>query len=557
MALNLSGDMALYDVKRLIYSLLVVSYEDRFSNNLIQDQALEMIFETQRNNPNALWPTGQLIPLSVDGLMAVSSIQCVRDLLDNEAIFKKLVKWLPEVKAIYDFHARTIRMNKDRTELTGWYPPDFRDKTPLSYVTAFVLSFIKKFCSLLSLKIKELAKENFKIRYRKPTMIWSDICDSLSAKSKLLLIAKSFEDSQGKIGGSSKKAKDKLTSAILFGIPGTGKTSYARALAAQMGWEYLELTPGMFFSGTSIIENINSIFEHMLHLEKTVVFIDEIDDLIRERKKEDDKPAGAGGAYDPRNMYVNTLLPRFQELHDNQNIVLILATNHYKDVDRAIKRLGRIDLVIPIGPVSPHGRLAMFYKEFAGLLSSGGDSERKDILTVFLRQTGKITYAELKLSLKKISDIVERNGLTNLEDKEQARQIQDAITQSITRRNEPEFEAFLDALISNKKDSYTETRPPSGKDCKDIEALESNQFKQSLEDFLRFAHVMLTPDLDRIKKEASSVGTFVEYCKGGSLYSIITPFYDELEKLSKEPGGDPFSVWFTGLERFILSRELM
>ena len=42
-----ASDSSLFDVKRLIYGLLIVKLEDRYSNELIVKKVLDLIFETQ------------------------------------------------------------------------------------------------------------------------------------------------------------------------------------------------------------------------------------------------------------------------------------------------------------------------------------------------------------------------------------------------------------------------------------------------------------------------------------------------------------------------------
>jgi DNA polymerase III delta prime subunit len=541
MALKLSGDMALYDVKRLIYSLLVVSYNNKFSNNLIQDKALEMIFDTQRTNPNALWPTGQLFPLSIDALMSVSSIECACDLLDSKAIAPKLINWFPEIKTIYDFHARSIQSSDDNVHgLIGWYPPHFRDKTPLSYITAFALSFIKKFCNLITYRLNKLAKETLNIHYRRPSIRWDDIYDSLAVKSKLMHIINSFQDNSNMILEKDicTKQDKKITSAIFFGIPGTGKTSYARALANKMGWEYIELTPGVFFSGgqTSIIKNINNIFESMLHLEKTIVFIDEIDDLIRDRDNNENS------TFDPRNMYVNTLLPRFQEIHDNSKIVLILATNHYEMVDKAIARPGRIDLIIPVGPISLHGRVSLFYKNI--IQEEDNVKKKRDLLLTFLGQTENMNINELDTTIKELIKIKKDNKIKS----------QDMINIiKNVKRNDNAFRDFSSRLTP-KNGKYLETRPDAKEDSYDSEKLiNSMGSSEMLKKFTDFSLLIFGENHTMIKNEVKKINDFVNICIENNYYAIISPFYDNLFELkSSVPEIDHT---FSNLKNFIFDRK--
>jgi hypothetical protein len=398
MALKLSGDLALYDDKRMIYSLLIVSYNDRFSNNLIAKKALSLIFQTQCDNPNALWSTGQLIPISIDSMTAISSIESAYDLLSCKSLSKELVQYLSEIKSIFDFHVRTLQIKNGK--LMGWYPPDERDKTPTSFTTAFALLFIKKFSWLISIAIQMKLEEDFRMNFKKPKMSFKEIYDSTGVKCKLHLLSPKFRS----------HGKTIFTSAILYGPPGTGKTSYARAIAEEMNYSFLELTPGDFYSGgeTQILERINSLFAKMQHLNNTVIFIDEIDDLVIKRKDDNDKK-DKKNFYDPRSLYVNTLLPKFQELHQKKDIILVLATNNIDNVDDAILRLGRIDLIIPVGGLSPHARLKMLYKSYSGLLGEIEQSKKSPILEKYLTSSEDMNFSELNSAITRMKLINEND----------------------------------------------------------------------------------------------------------------------------------------------------
>lgn len=502
MALKLSGDMALYDAKRLIYSLLIVYFENKFSNNLVRDQALELIFEPQNQNPNAIWPTGQLLPISIDGQTSILGIECAYDLLECKHIRSALSNFLPALKVIYDCNVRTLRVERKKEggelkmELTGWYPLDQRDKTPASWVTAFSLGFIKSFCKFLSFKINQMSKEHFRMNYREVDTKWDELYDSSAVKSKLRLML--TDDS-----------KRKKRTAILFGPPGTGKTTYARALADKKDWEFLELTPGDFFSVdvSAIPGKINETFKHLLHLEKTVVFIDEIDDLVRSREM-DKETSG----FDPRIIYVNTLLPRFQEVHDKGEIILIMATNSIELVDEAIKRPGRIDLIIPVGAVSPHGRLKLF-RSFMEKLPQD-ENDKIKVLKQYLADTECRSFNDLRLYLDALHKITNFTAGKVAKVKQEMGSIDDKLSKFI------QWET-----------SYT-TRPnvDQVKDFCDFSGLKTDDEKTNLIKLFLALHSKHT-DAEKVKE---LVTYFCEPDR--EYYNIITPFYDDIkQKLGEVP----------------------
>ena len=187
LSLKQSGDEGLYDVKRLIYSLLIVSYRNRFSNEFVKRKALETIFKDQKTGNHSIWPTGQLLVLSYDTKMSVSSIECINDLLDCTAIANELHNHFDSIKKIFDFYAITLRyedIGEKDPVLTGWFPPDQRDKTVTGTETAFVLHFIKHYCSLISQRIKILAEQSFLQNFRSKLITWDKIYDSSAVKLK-------------------------------------------------------------------------------------------------------------------------------------------------------------------------------------------------------------------------------------------------------------------------------------------------------------------------------------------------------------------------------------
>lgn len=74
-------------------------------------------------------------------------------------------------------------------------------------------------------------------------------------------------------------------SGILFGPPGTGKTSFVRKVAEYLGWPLVVLDPSLFADdGLPLIATVASrIFTKLLDLEDTVVFFDDINALRHTR----------------------------------------------------------------------------------------------------------------------------------------------------------------------------------------------------------------------------------------------------------------------------------
>lgn len=134
-------------------------------------------------------------------------------------------------------------------------------------------------------------------------------------------------------------------SAILFGPPGTSKTTLVRLMADVIGWNYVELHASHFVADglTQVQKTADKIFKQLSELDHTVVLFDEIDELVRERDMEKD----AFGRF-----LTTSMLPKLAELWEARKILYFVATNHINYFDSAIIRSHRFDALILVSPPS-------------------------------------------------------------------------------------------------------------------------------------------------------------------------------------------------------------
>jgi SpoVK/Ycf46/Vps4 family AAA+-type ATPase len=78
--------------------------------------------------------------------------------------------------------------------------------------------------------------------------------------------------------------------AILFGPPGTGKTTFAKGVAGRLGWPFVEIFPSRLASDGphGRPAALRELFENVAHLDKVVVFIDEVDEIAGSRAERED-----------------------------------------------------------------------------------------------------------------------------------------------------------------------------------------------------------------------------------------------------------------------------
>lgn len=139
---------------------------------------------------------------------------------------------------------------------------------------------------------------------------------------------------------------------LLVGLPGTGKTLLAKAIAGESNVPFFSISGSDFvemFVGVGA-SRVRDLFEQAKKESPCIVFIDEIDAVGRQRG------AGLGGGNDEREQTLNQLLVQMDGFEDNTGIIVIAATNRSDVLDPALLRPGRFDRQIYINPPDIRGR---------------------------------------------------------------------------------------------------------------------------------------------------------------------------------------------------------
>jgi len=113
---------------------------------------------------------------------------------------------------------------------------------------------------------------------------------------------------------------------VLFGPPGTGKTTFAKGAASRLGWPFVELFPSRLAgeSPAGLAAALREAFALVAELEKVVVFIDEVEEIAGTRQ-----PRTASAAQGVTNEMLK-LIPPFREQDER---LLICATNSVRALD--------------------------------------------------------------------------------------------------------------------------------------------------------------------------------------------------------------------------------
>lgn len=136
---------------------------------------------------------------------------------------------------------------------------------------------------------------------------------------------------------------------ILHGPPGTGKTLIAKALSNEVGAQFFSVRGPEILSayfGESE-RHLRDLFERARAAAPAVILIDELDALAPKREQ-------TQGETERR--LVATLLSLMDGLTDMRGVVVIGTTNRLNALDPALRRPGRFEHEIHIGPPDVSGR---------------------------------------------------------------------------------------------------------------------------------------------------------------------------------------------------------
>ena len=133
--------------------------------------------------------------------------------------------------------------------------------------------------------------------------------------------------------------------AILVGLPGTGKTLLAKAVAGEAHVPFFSLSGSDFvemFVGVGA-SRVRDLFKQAKEKSPSIIFIDEIDAIGRARGKNN-----MSGSNDERENTLNQLLTEMDGFGSDSHVIVLAATNRADVLDKALMRAGRFDRQIYI-----------------------------------------------------------------------------------------------------------------------------------------------------------------------------------------------------------------
>lgn len=213
---------------------------------------------------------------------------------------------------------------------------------------------------------------------------------------------------------------------LLYGPPGCGKTFFAKHFAEEVGFNFMLIKPSTLKSRyvNATQENIAKMFEEAEENAPTIIFIDEMNELVPNRDSD---------AHEMSKSAVNEMLAQMDRTGE-KGIFIIGATNYPHMIDPAILRAGRLDKKFYLAPPDFSGRKAMFeiylksrpldfgidYEKLAKLTDNfvAADIELivNDASRNALKSKGRITMQTIENIIKKTKPSVSISELNKYEE---------------------------------------------------------------------------------------------------------------------------------------------
>ncbi|MBI3122622.1 MAG: CDC48 family AAA ATPase [candidate division NC10 bacterium] len=141
---------------------------------------------------------------------------------------------------------------------------------------------------------------------------------------------------------------------LLHGLPGTGKTLLAKAVATESRANFISVKgPQLMSKWVGEAERgVREVFKRAKQAAPSIIFFDEVDALAPKR--------GLGDTSGVAERVISQLLTELDGIEELRGVVVLAATNRLDMLDPALLRPGRFDLLIQLPLPDEAGRLEIF-----------------------------------------------------------------------------------------------------------------------------------------------------------------------------------------------------
>lgn len=348
-----------FDPAELVFCLegLLLCAPEAVDSSLFS-RVLQVLAEKQ--NTSAHWrPTKPFLASSRGDIILPVSVEVANSLMrstetiDRDRRYETFTsKTLPLVQRFWHWlRARSLRFDHKGKPCVGWHSEHVNEANLIHiWDTSQVMEFMLAFKAMMDRHIatKTLRLSGLDVKRPKPksgdasTAVgrWKDKVRDFEPMLDAPNENRVYERILADFVTGWAAGKPRKFSMLLFGPPGTGKSSLAENLAEVLEAPLVTVTVSDFLGGggANVEARAKAIFQTLEAQNRSVILFDEIDSFLLDRDTK---------RYDGQDSLFQFLTPgmltKFNDLRKRKRSIFIIATNFANRIDPAIKRAGRID----------------------------------------------------------------------------------------------------------------------------------------------------------------------------------------------------------------------